>query len=359
MIPTLEEFAPLLRENDAVQGHGNLLQVYPKADFGRTAISQFLLGLVGGVIAVVCLVVSFQVVVSNVPAEQRPFQQAMWGFAAVGGILMFYGIGSGVWRQTNGLAQVGRWWLLFERRFVILNHGEVEWAGPLEAIDTRSSGSIGSSMKLTDETGRTLAMPLKNGDEMILAILNQLQEAGRGDGKKPSEPDPYALGWAEAKWFGDDQVFRIYPDGPSILLVFAGQLVPEKIGTERIHNRIPGVVGVAGTAMIKYRDWVLGEEFDTRARYLDALSMEQLRKETRHNSASGEFTAENATEVSIGTSTDTLWGLDLLKGEPTTQWKFRLNRKKWELNFLSPEEASLVQEAVIQILGPDAVTIVE
>lgn len=360
MPPTLEEFSPLLRDEADVASYGSLISVTPKSDFGRTALSQFLFGIVGALIAVIFLIVSFKVVVSNIPSEQLPFQQAMWGIAAVGGILMLYGFGSGVMRSSHGLASVGRWWLLFERGLVILNSGKIEWSGPLDALVSKSKATIGSQMKLADDSGRTLPLPLQREDSMIHMILEQARKAKQARGRDSAPASiPYVLGWAEAKWFGDDRVFRIYPDGDQILVIFAGQFVPEKLGVEGspgIH-RVPGAIGALSSALSKYTSWQLGKEFDARSKYLDAMSVEELRSETRNNSASGRMTPDNTNDIFIGPPEDTIWSIDYLMDQIAARLKFRLQGKKWELTFFSPEEADFITESLVRIFGEQAVKI--
>lgn len=360
MPPTEEEFTPLLRDDPDVASYGALISVTPKSDFGRTALSQFLMGIVGGLIAVVFLIVSFQVVVSNVPSEQLPFQQAMWGLAAVGGIVMLYGIGSGVMRNAHGLAGVGRWWLLFERGLVILNSGAIEWSGPLDRLLAKSNATIGSTMKLADDSGRNIPLPLRQEEFLIQAILEQARQARQSSGLDTAPAAiPYVLGWAEAKWFGDDRVFRLYPDGDQILVIFAGQFVPEKLGVDDSGNvlPVPGAVGVLGAALMKYTHWRLGKDFDARAQFLDSMSLDQLRAETRNNSASGCVTRDNTTDIWIGPPKESIWNLDYLMDQIAARLKFRVKGKKWELTFFSPEEADFITESLVKIFGDQAVKI--
>lgn len=130
--PLPEEFIPLL--HDSQNSFGEIIRIFPKSDFSRSPASQLGVGVVGALIAIGFLVISRAVVVSNVPEEQLPFQQAMWGIAAVGGILSLYGFGTGVSRLMNGLTRVGRWWLLCERGVVIFNQGVVERSCALESL---------------------------------------------------------------------------------------------------------------------------------------------------------------------------------------------------------------------------------
>ena len=292
--------------------------------------------------------------VSDKPDEQLPFQQAMWGVAAVAGIFALYGLCTGISRAMVGVSGVGQWWLLCERGLVILSSGKVQHAIPLAELRVKSATQIGSQSKLLDASDRSLPLPLA-GEEALVTATVELQRAARrhDKGEVPSRV-PYALAWAEAKWFGEDRVFRLYPDGNSVLILYAGQFLPEKMGIDSF-SVLPIAVGLVAGVALAYNNRLVGKDFDKRAAYLDAMSIEELRSEAHTNDASRILTPAKTTEVYLGPAATSIWSNDQLQARVTGRLTFKHERKTWELAFFTPEERDFALEVFCQAFGDERV----
>ena len=199
MTVKIEDFRHLVSE-DMLNSFGPLVQSFPKWTFERSPWSQLGMAAVGAAMAVVCLVVSFQVVVSNMPEEQLPFQQAMWGFAGVAGILMLYGLGTGLWRAIFGISSVGQWWLLLERGLIIVKNGKAD-SYPLNHLRIKSAVGIGNKPQLLDANDRSLALPL-NAEEALIMQIVELQRRARQRRPKRANAAPLRPDLGRSKMVG-------------------------------------------------------------------------------------------------------------------------------------------------------------
>jgi hypothetical protein len=350
----LEDFRPLVPA-EVLDKFGPLVELFPKRTFDRSALSQFGLAVVAAAAAAGCVAVSFLVVISDQPDEQLPFQQAMWGLAAALGTLALYGLGTGLSRAIFGIESVGQWWLLLERGLVIVNSGKLKVACPLEELRIKTATQIGSQFRLLDADDRSLPLPL-GAEEKLIAAVFELKRQAR-DRETPAGPArvPYALAWAEAKWFGEDRVFRLYPDGKTVLVLYAGQFLPEQVGIDS-SSVLPVAVGLVAGVALSYNNRLVGKDFAKRAAYLDALSIEELRAEGRTNDASQILTPAATTEIHLGPAATRFWSNDLLKEKVTGRLTFKHQRKTWELAFFTPQERDFSLEVFRQAFGDQRVT---
>ena len=349
----IDDFRHLIPD-DVLQRFGPLIKSWPKWTWERSPWAQVGFGVVGAAVAVTLLVVSFQVVVSNKPEEQLPFQQAMWGFAGAFGILMLYGFGTAAWRAMFGVASVGPWWLLFERGLVILKNGKLQTASPLDELRIKSATDLAGKPQLLDADSRPLSLPMNAEEEVVKGVQELQREERRNAGQAPHTRIPYALIWAEAKWIGEDRVFRVYPNGKSVLLIYAGTFLPEKMGLNK--GFLPGATGLVAGLATAYGDWMAGKDFDKRAAWLDAMSLEELRVEAHNNDASRILTASTTTEINLGPPVSRFWSNDYLQSKVTGRLIFKHKGKKWELAFFTPEERDFALRALREAFGPEQIT---
>jgi hypothetical protein len=342
----IEEFRQFISDDELVN-LGPLVEQFPKSKWDRGALSQFGVAVCGAGICATCLAVSFLVVVSDKPEEQLPFQQAMWGFAAVGAILGLYGFFTGVWRALFGVAHVGRWWLLFERGLVIVNCGKVERLYFLSELHIQTPTSITSQVRLIDDKGRSLPLPVGFEEKLTRTVQDQQRKLRSGGVQQPRERIPYALAWAEAKLFGEDRIFRIYPDGQSVLVIYAGQFLPEKMGANLGSGPMIGAVGLVAAAGQAYTGWIVSRDFDKRSAYLDAMSIEELREEAQNNKASAVLAAASTTAIHLGPAVMRFWSNDYLQSQVKGRLTFQHNRKTWELAFFTAEERNYALGALL------------
>jgi hypothetical protein len=348
MQPTLDDFRSHIPE-ETLARFGSLVQLFPKRTWDRTALSQFGMAVVGAAAAVVCLVVSLQVVVSNKPEEQLPFQQAMWGLAAVAGILALYGICTGISRALVGISGVGKWWLLLERGLVILSSGKVQQAIPLDELKVKTGSQIASQWKLLDAAERALPLPPFGEVPLVDAVIAQQNEfRSRAAATTPAVPaPPHVLAWMEGKWFFEDRTYRLYPDGKQVLLIFAGQFEPEQFGIDST-TVLPVVIGIAARAAKAIRERLAGKriekQIDKRAAYLDALSLDQLRAEARRNDASRILTPEMTNKIRFGPATATNWSNDALVERATARLFFIHQQNAWALHFFHTWDLEIFRE---------------
>jgi hypothetical protein len=352
----IEEFRQFISDDDLGK-LGPFVEQFPKSKWDRGALSQFGMAVCGAGICATCLAVSFLVVVSDKPEEQLPFQQAMWGFAAVGAIIGLYGFFTGISRAIFGVAHVGRWWLLFERGLVIANDGKVQHLGLLSQLHIQSPTSVTGTPRLVDDTGRSLPLPLHLEEKLTRTVQDQQRKlrAGGAPQPQPQERVPYALAWAEAKLFGEDRVFRLYADGQSVLVIYAGQFLPEKMGARLASGPMIGAVGLVAAAGQAYTSWIVSRDFDKRASYLDAMSIEALREEAAHNKASAVLIAATTQKIHLGPAVTRFWSNDYLQSQVKGRLTFVCNGKKWELAFFTPEERDYALGALLAAF-PDQVT---
>jgi hypothetical protein len=352
-VPMIDEFRQYISDIE-LEKMGPLVQRFPKSTFNSSAISQLGIGVVGAGMAAGFLAASFTVVVSQVREEQLPFQQAMWGLAAAFGILSLYGWLTGAWRLWMGLAHVGRWWLIGERGLVILNHGKVEHSVPLTELRVKSATSNAGLPQLV-AGGKSLPLPQKEEETVTRAIAEQ-QRKVRSGGTHATSVTPYALAWSEAKLFGQDRIFRIYPDGERVLVIYAGDFLAEKMGIKSPGMALLGPVGLVAGAGQAYTSWLAGRGFDKRAAFLDAMSVEELREEARNNAASTILTPADTANVHIGPVIDRFWGNTYLQEHVVGLLTFEQPKKKWELAFFSREERNFAIEALLGAFGRERVT---
>lgn len=360
MATKLEDFRHIIPE-DVLNRFGPLVQSWPKWTLDRSAGSQLGIALVSAVVAVGLVIVSFQVVVSDKPDEQLPFQQAMWGLAGAFGILMLYGLGTALWRGIFGVASVGQWWLLMERGLVIVNSGKIQSASPLDEVRIKSKSAVASMPQLLDGDGRALALPLRAEEEFITAVQHQQRKTLRQE-SAAAAPTPFVLAWSEARLFGEDRVFRIYRDGHSLLVIYAGQFLPQKMGLEGfMPNAVKLATSLTPTGLVvnlgaAYGDWVVGKDFDKRAAWLDAMSLEELRVEAHNNDASRILTASTTSDIHLGFPETKFWSNDFLQSKVTGCLTFNHKRKKWELAFFTPEEREFARQALVDAFGSESVS---
>jgi hypothetical protein len=166
----------------------------------------------------------------------------------------------------------------------------------------------------------------------------------------------------EAKWFGEDRVYRLYLDGKSVLLVYAGQFQPKQIG---LKGYVPDAVrivssltptGLVVNAAVAYGEWIVGKEFDKRAVWLDAMSLEELRVEAHNNDASRILTASTTSDIHLGPPVTSFWSNDYLQSRVTGRLTFKHLRKTWELAFFTPDERNFALRIFREALGKERVT---
>lgn len=355
MQPKLEDFRHLVPE-ETLNRLGPLKESWPKWNWDRSPWSQMGIAAVSLAVAVALLVVSFQVVVSDKPDEQLPFQQAMWGLAGSFGVLMLYGLGTALWRAIFGIASVGQWWLLLERGLIIVSSGKLQTAAPLDELRIKSSTSLTGQPQLLDGDGRSLSLPLRTEEKFILAVQEQQRQTRRQETTAAPAKIPFAQAWAEAKFLGllgEDSVFRIYRDGQSLLLIYAGQFLPEKMGLNK--GFMPGAAGLVGGLATAYGDWIVGKDFEKRAAWLDAMTIEELRVEAHNNDASRILTASTTTDINIGFPETKFWSNDYLMFKVTGCLSFKHKGKKVQVAFFTEEERNFTVKALREIFGRERV----
>ena len=361
MSAKIEDFRHIIPE-DALQRFGPLVEAWPKWTLERSPWSQMGIAAVSAAVAVVLLVVSFQVVVSDKPDEQLPFQQAMWGLAGAFGVLMLYGLGTALWRSVFGVASVGQWWLLMERGLVVVKNGKLQSAAPLDEVRIKTKTAVAqTAAQLLDGGGRSLALPLRAEEEFITAVQQQQRKSLRQESPAATPTPPFVLAWSEAKLFGEDRVFRIYRDGQSLLVIYAGQFLPQKMGVKGFLPdavRLASMLTPAGllvNAGVAYGDWVVGKDFDKRAAWLDAMSLEELRVEANNNDASRIITVSTTTDINFGFPDTKFWSNEYLHSKVTGCLTFKHKGKKWELAFFTVEERDFTCKALREIFGRERV----
>jgi hypothetical protein len=352
----IEEFRQFIPDDELAR-LGPFVQQFPKSKWDRGALSQLGVGVVGTAICAACLAVSFTVVVSDKPEEQLPFQQAMWGFAAVGAILSLYGFITGAWRAIVGVAHVGRWWLLFERGLVIVNVGKLQHLKLLSELRVQTPTSLTAKPRLVDDAGSSLPLPVGLEDKFTRAIQEHQRKLRSAGPQQPREHVPYALAWAEGKLFGEDRVFRMYADGQSVLLIYAGQFVAEKLGAKMGMILPIGTVGVAAIAAQAYGNWMASRDYDKRAAYLDEMSIEELREEAANNKASAVLTLASTTAIHLGPAVTRFWSSDYLQSQVKGRLTFQHHRKTWELAFFTVEELTHALHALTTAFGHERLTV--
>lgn len=351
----IEDFRPFVPDDELAR-LGSLIEQFPKSKWDRGALSQLGMAVVGAGLCAVFLAVSFTVDVSDKPEEQLPFQQAMWGFAVVGAIIGLYGLFTGLWRWIVGVAHVGRWWLLFERGLVIVNNGKLQHCNALSELRVQTPTSLTAKPRLVDEAGRSLPLPVGIEENLIQAVQFQ-QRKRRGIVNLPRERVPYALAWAEGKLFGEDRVFRLYADGQSVLLIYAGQFVAEKLGAKMGMILPVGTIGVAAIAAQAYGNWIASRDYDKRAAYLDAMTIEELREEAANNRASAVLTLAATSAIHLGPAVTRFWSSDYLQSQVKGRLAFQHHRKTWELAFFTVEELSHALHALTTAFGHERLTV--
>jgi hypothetical protein len=348
----IEDFRRFVADDD-LQRCGPVVEQFPEWSFDRSPISQFGIAAVCSVLAVVFFAISFTIVVSEAPEEQLPFQQAMWGLAAAAAFFGLYGLTSGVWRAMFGMADVGQWWLLGERGLIIVNNGRVQRADLLTNLRVKTPASMAALPQLVDVAGQSLPLPLRMEERLTSAIQTQQKRLRRNSNPGPHVRLPYALAWWGAKLFGDDRVFRLYPAGDSVLVIYAGEFIAEKLGADEGRQILLGAIGLAGPAPHAYGHWLGGREFGKRAEYLDGMSLDELREEATYNASSAVLTPENTTGIQLGPAATRFWGDDFLQPQVKARLAFRVNRRKWELAFFTEQEQDFAAQALSAAFGSD------
>lgn len=360
MSAKLDDFRHIIPEETRSQ-FGGLVESWPKWTWDRSAWAQMGVAAVAAAMAVVLLAISFTVVVSNKADEQLPFQQAMWGLAGAFGVLMLYGLGTSLWRVVFGIASVGQWWLLLERGLVIVKNGKLQTAAPLDEIRIKTASSLTGMPQLVDGDGRSLPLPLRAEEQLVTAVQSRQRQLLRAEGEAATTKVPFALAWSEAKLFGEDRVFRIYRDGPSALVIYAGQFLPQKMGQEGfIPNAVKIATSFTPTGLVvnlaaAYGDWVVGKNFDKRAAWLDPMTLEELRVEAHNNGDSRILTASTTSDIHFGFPETKFWSNDFLQSKVTGVLTFQHQGKKWELAFFTPEEREFAKEVLVGAFGAEAV----
>lgn len=360
MAAKLDDFRHAIPDETRSQ-FGALVELWPKWTWDRTAWAQVGVAAVAAAMAVVLLVISFTVVVSKNADEQLPFQQAMWGLAGAFGILMLYGLGTSLWRIIFGIASVGPWWLLLERGVVIVKNGKLQSATPLDEVRIKTASSLTGMPQLLDGEGRALSLPLRAEEAFVTAVQAQQRKLLRTEAATPGEKIPFALAWAEARLFGEDRCFRIYRDGPSVLVLYAGQFLPQKMGQEGFFpNAVRIATSFTPTGLVvnmgmAYTDWVVGKNFDKRAAWLDAMTLEELRVEAHNNSDSRILTASTTSDIRFGHPEAKFWSNEFLQSKVTGTLTFQHKGTHWILSFFTPEEREFAKEALVGAFGADAV----
>lgn len=357
----LDDFRHIIPD-DVHRSFGQLVESWPKWTWDRSLWSQMGIAAVSAAVAVGLLVVSFQVVVSDKADEQLPFQQALWGLAGAFGILMLYGLGTALWRAIFGVASVGQWWLLLERGLVIVKNGKLQSAAPLDELRIKTASSLTGVPQLMDGGGRSLPLPLRAEERFISAVQQRQRQMLRAEGEAAATTTiPFVLAWSEAKLFGEDRVFRIYRDGPSVLVIYAGQFLPQKMGQEGfIPNAVKIATSFTPTGLVvnlaaAYGDWMVGKNFDKRAAWLDPMTLEELRVEAHNNADSRILTASTTSDIHFGFPTTRFWSNDFLQSKVTGVLSFQHQGKKWELAFFTAEEREFAKEALVGAFGAEAV----
>ena len=349
-----DDFRQFMSEGD-LRRFGLLIQQFPKSSFNRSALSQLGTAVIGAAACAGCLLISFTVEVSDKPEEQLPFQQAMWGFAAVGAILSLHGLVTGVWRALVGIAHVGRWWLLFERGLVIVNNGKVQYSGPLTGVHVQTHTSVAAMPKLVDDSGRSLPLPLRAERTFASAIHEQQRRLRTDPREPPRERIAYALALSEGKIFGEDRIFRIYADERAVLVIYAGDFVVEKLGADRGTILPIGAIGLAAIATRAWSGWLSGREFDKRAAYLDAMTIEELRAEAQNNQASVVLTAGTTGNVRLGPPVTEFWSNDHLQSQAKGRLTFEHSLAAWDLLFFTVDDRDYALAALAAALGPERI----
>jgi hypothetical protein len=348
----IEDFRRFVADDD-LQRCGPVVEQFPEWSFDRSPISQFGIAAVCSILAAVFFAISFTVVVSDAPDEQLPFQQAMWGLAAAAALFGLYGLASGVWRAMFGMADVGQWWLLGERGLIIVNNGRVQRADLLANLRVKTPASMAALPQLVDVAGQSLPLPLRMEERLTSAIQAQQKRLRRDSSPGPHVRLPYALAWWGAKLFGDDRVFRLYPAGNSVLVIYAGEFVADKFGEEEGRPILTGAVGLVGAAPQAYGNWLGGREFAKRAEYLDAMSLDELREEAIYNASSAILTPENTTSLQFGPAVTPFWSNAFLQAQVKGRLAFRANRRKWELAFFTEQERDFAADALSAAFGSE------
>ena len=352
MLNEFRQFIP----DDALAQLGPFVEQFPKSKWDRGALSQFGMAVVGAAVCVGLLVVSFVVEVSDKPEEQLPFQQAIWGFAGVSAIIGLYGFFTGIWRAIVGMAHVGRWWLLFERGLVIVNGGKLQYLKSLDELHVQTPSSLTAKPKLVDDSRSALPLPVGMEEKLTQAVQFQ-QRKLRAIADLPRERVPYALAWAEGKLFGEDRVFRLYADGQSVLLIYAGQFVAEKMGA-KLGTILPiGTIGVAAIAAQAYGNWMASRDYDKRAAYLDAMTLEELREEATNNKASAILTPATTSAIHLGPAVTRFWSSDYLQSQVKGRLAFQHRRKTWELAFFTIEELTHALNSLTTAFGHERLNV--
>jgi hypothetical protein len=246
---------------------------------------------------------------------------------------------------------------LFERGLVILNGGKVQHCNLLSELRVQTPTSLTALPRLVDSTGRALPLPVGMEEKLTRGVQEQQRKLRSAGGvQEPRERVPYALAWSEAKLWGEDRVFRMYADGPSVLVIYAGQFVAEKLGAKMGMILPIGTIGVAAIATKMYGDWIASRDYDKRAAWLDAMTLEELREEAANNKASAVLTPQNTSNLHFGPALTRFWSNDYLQSQVVARLTFVNNRKQWELAFFTAGEADYAHAALTAAFGPQAVT---
>lgn len=351
----IEDFRRFVSDDD-LQRCGPVVEQFPAWSFDRSPISQFGIAGVCSILALVFLGISFSVVVSDMPEEQLAFQQAMGGLAAAAGLFGLYGLTSGIWRALFGMADVGQWWLLGEHGLIIVNNGRVQHSHLLTNLRVKTPSSIAAPPQLVDVAGQALPLPLRMEERLTSAVQAQQKRLRGRFNPGPHVRLPYALAWSEAKLFGDDRVFRIYPAGDAVLVIYAGEFIAEKLRAEEGRPVLLGAIGLVAVAAQAYGNWLGGREFDKRAAYLDAMSLDELREEAENNAASAILAPETTTTIQLGPAVTRFWSNEYLQSQVKGRLEFRHNRKRWELAFFTPQERDFAAHALSAAFGTERLT---
>lgn len=364
------QFDPLIL--DQINRFGPVRDYFPRsffATFERSAINKVGVGFVGLGIVGLGLWLSFNVVVSEKPEEQFPFQSAMWGFAAVGGILAAYGFFDAIRRSMLGIANLGRWWIVLDRGFVILNNGAVEKELPLADLRVIGNDTLKEPLQLMTADGKAISTDARYQRDIALGVQKQ-QRAAKASAvqttaassaaatpkvHKRAHDNPFVYAWHSAWMWDDDRIYRIYHDGKDVLVVSAGPFSRAKLGVNfkglPFHDPKEPDQPVPG--------WFGDGEFEKRYRYLNGLSIEELRHEAALNKNCAVLNVGNTKGIVIEPP---LWGnmarwLSSPEIEKSIAGRVRFFHKGWlwRLMIFRQQEMEFVIECLREAFGDDAV----
>jgi hypothetical protein len=172
------------------------------------------------------------------------------------------------------------------------------------------------------------------------------------------------------------KLFRVYPDGESLLFIHAGpfhrSMALGDRGRERAVKSVmragsqhgPGGSEIAGVAagIFLAVDWVtakkLAHDVAKRAEVLDAMTVEQLRAEADANKPSFRVTAGNVSDVVIEEPPNTFWSGDQSKLGIVGFLRFTHRPTgKWKLQLLTRKDTRAAVRAFRKLLGKDNVEV--